>query len=301
MIRGILIPVITPFDDQQRVDEPILRQIVDFYVGTGVQGLFVLGSSGQGPVMSTEERKRTAEAAVEQAGGRTPVVVHVGAADTQVTVELAEHAAAQGANAVAVVPPFYYSDHTEFEIIAHYKAVGEATPLPVFIYENPRYAGISIKPDLAVRMKEAIPSIKGIKVAYGLGSMLDYVRLLPDVAVFTGNADLFGLAPFGLAGMINPPTSFAPELCVALWDALESRDYERAVVLQEQVNTTWRLVRDAIQRYGRSTVAETYRMRGFAVQRFPKWDTKPMPDEAREQLRRELEEAGALPQPSPVR
>ena len=146
----------------------------------------------------------------EQAGGRTPVVVHVGSADTQVTVELAEHAAARGADAVAVVPPFYYSDHTEFEIIAHYRAVGEAAPLPLFIYENPRYAGISIKPDLAVRMKEAIPSIKGIKVAYGLGSMLDYVRLLPDVAVFTGNADLFGLAPFGLAGMINPPTSLPP-------------------------------------------------------------------------------------------
>ena len=301
MIRGILIPVITPFDNNQRVDEPMLRQLIDFYSESGVQGLFVLGSSGQGPVMSTEERKRAAEAAVQQAAHRTPVIIHVGTADTETTVELAEHAAAQGADAVAVVPPFYYSDHTEYEIISHYKAVGDATPLPIFIYENPRYAGMSIKPDLAARMKDMIPSIKGIKVAYGLGSMLDYVRLLPDVSVFTGNADLFGLVPFGLAGMINPPTSFAPEMCVALWEALESKDYNRAVEIQEQVNTTWRLVRDAIQRYGRSTVAETYRMRGFAIQRFPKWDTEPMPSEARERLRKELEEVGALPQASQVR
>ena len=65
MIRGILIPVITPFDNNQRVDEPMLRQLIDFYAESGVQGLFVLGSSGQGPVMSTEERKRAAEAAVQ--------------------------------------------------------------------------------------------------------------------------------------------------------------------------------------------------------------------------------------------
>ena len=60
MIRGVLLPIITPFDDKGRVDEPIMRQLVDFHIGAGVQGLFVLGSTGQGPAMSTEERKQTA-------------------------------------------------------------------------------------------------------------------------------------------------------------------------------------------------------------------------------------------------
>ena len=229
MIRGVLLPIITPFDDKVRVDEQMMRQLVDFHIKAGVQGLFVLGSTGQGPAMTTEERKQTAAIALDQAKKRVPVVIHVGTADAGSAVELAEHAAAHGADAVAIVPPYYYSDHTEFEIMAHYKAVHKAMPLPIYIYENPKYSGISIPPGFAVRMKEQVPALQGIKVAYGQGALLEYVRLMPDVSVFTGNADLFGLVPFGVAGMINPPTSFAPEICVDLFKKLDSKDYLGAV------------------------------------------------------------------------
>lgn len=295
MIRGILIPVITPFDEKELVDEAMLRKLVDFYLKVPVQGLFVLGSSGQGPVMSLAERKRAAEIAIDETRKRLPVVIHVGTADTESTVELARHAAEKGADAIAVVPPFYYSDHTEYEILAHYKAVAGQVPLPIFIYENPKYTGISISPDFARKMKEEIPTIRGIKVAYGTGSMLDYVRLFPpDVSVFTGNADLFGLVPFGLAGMINPPTSFIPELCAELWRSLRDKEYEKAVALQSRVNTVARLVGGAIRRYGRGALTEAFRMRGFAIKRFPKWETKPMPDEARETLYQDLRKSGCL-------
>ena len=296
MIRGVLIPLITPFNEKGRVDEPLLRQLVDFYVGASVQGLFVLGSSGQGPAMSMEERKRAAEIALDQARSRLPVIIHVGTADAESTVELAAHAASKGANAVAVVPPYYYSDHTEYEIIAHYRAVAKAVSLPIFIYENPKYSGISVAPNFAVRMKESVPAIKGIKVAYGQGALLEYVRLLPDVSIFTGNADLFGLVPFGLAGMINPPTSFVPELCVQLWKALDGKDYNKAVEVQKKVNTAARLVGTALRRFGRGALAEAFRMRGFAVRRFPKWETEPMPKEAVDALSRELRSAGLLGQ-----
>lgn len=295
MIRGILVPVITPFDEKGRVDEPVLRKLVSFYVEASVQGVFVLGSSGQGPVMSSPERKRAAEVAIDEAHSRIPVVIHVGTADAESTADLAVHAADKGASAVAVIPPYYYSDHTEYEIVAHYRSVAEAVKLPIFIYENPKYSGISISPEFARRMKKAIPSIGGIKVAYGQGALLEYVRLFPpDVSVFTGNADLFGLVPFGLAGMINPPTSFLPELCVSLWRALDEKQYEKAVGLQQRVNTAARLVGSAIRRYGRSALGEVFRMRGFAIQRFPKWETQPMPREAREELHRELKNAGLL-------
>lgn len=295
MIRGILIPVITPFDEKELVDEAMLRKLADFYLKVPVQGLFVLGSSGQGPVMSLAERKRAAEIAIDETRKRLPVVIHVGTADTESTVELARHAAEKGADAIAVVPPFYYSDHTEYEILAHYKAVAGQVPLPIFIYENPKYTGISISPDFARKMKEEIPAIRGIKVAYGMGSMLDYVRLFPpDVSVFTGNADLFGLVPFGLAGMINPPTSFIPELCAELWRSLRDKEYQKAVALQSRVNTVARLVGGAIRRYGRGALTEAFRMRGFAIKRFPKWETKPMPDEARETLYQDLRKSGCL-------
>ena len=294
MLRGVLLPIITPFDEKARVDEQMMRQLVEFHIGAGVQGLFVLGSTGQGPAMSVEERQKAAVVALDEARGRVPVVIHVGTADTESTVELAEHAAAHKADAVAIVPPYYYSDHTEYEIVAHYKAVGKAVPLPIFIYENPKYSGISVPPNLAARMKEQVPALKGIKVAYGQGALLEYVRLLPDVSVFTGNADLFGLVPFGLAGMINPPTSFVPELCVALWKALDSQDYMKALEAQKKVDTAARLVAAELRKYGRVPLREVFRMRGFDVKRFPKWETEPMPKEAVAKLERELKSAGIL-------
>src|SRR5919106_5180293 len=125
MIRGVLLPIITPFDEKGRVDEQMMRELVDFHIGASVQGLFVLGSTGQGPAMSVEERKKAAAIALDQARSRVPVVIHIGTADAESTVELAVHAAGQKADAVAIVPPYYYSDHTEYEIIAHYKAVAK--------------------------------------------------------------------------------------------------------------------------------------------------------------------------------
>ena len=296
MIRGVLLPVITPFDEKVRVDEQMMRQLVDFHIKAGVQGLFVLGSTGQGPAMTTEERKQTAAIALDQAKKRVPVVIHVGTADAGSAVELAEHAAANGAEAVAIVPPYYYSDHTEFEIMAHYMAVHKAVPLPIYIYENPKYSGISISPGFAVRMKEQVPALKGIKVAYGQGALLEYVRLLPDVSVFTGNADLFGLVPFGVAGMINPPTSFVPEICVDLFTALDSKDYPRAVEAQKKVDSAARIVAARLRKYGRVPLQEVYRMRGFAVKRFPKWETEQMPKDEIAKLERELRDEGILGQ-----
>jgi len=294
MIRGVLLPIITPFDEKVRVDEEIMRQLVDFHIKAGIQGLFVLGSTGQGPAMTVEERKKTAAIALDQAQSRVPVVIHVGTPDAGSSVELAEHAAEHKADAVAIVPPYYYSDHSEYEIIEHYKAVAKAVPLPIFIYENPKYSGISIPPGFAVRMKEQVPVLKGIKVAYGQGALLEYVRLLPDVSVFTGNADLFGLVPFGLAGMINPPTSFVPELCVALFKALDRKDYAAAVEAQKRVDTAARLVAAELRKYGRVPLREVFRMRGFDVKRFPKWETEPMPKEAVTKLERELKNAGII-------
>src|SRR5262245_21781158 len=294
MMRGVLLPIITPFDDRVRVDEQVMRQLVDFHINAGVQCLFVLGSTGQGPTMTIEERKQAAAVALDQAKSRVPVVIHVGTADTGSTTELAEHAAEHKADAVAIVPPYYYSDHSEYEIIAHYRAVAKAVPLPIFIYENPKYSGISVPPALAVRMKGQVPALKGIKVAYAQGALLEYVRLLPDVSVFTGNADLFGLVPFGLAGMINPPTSFVPELCVELFSALDSKDYTRAAEAQKRVDTAARLVAARLRKFGRVPLQEVFRMRGFAVKRFPKWETEQMPKDEVAKLERELKSAGIL-------
>lgn len=295
MFRGVLIPVITPFHEDSTVDESILRQLVDFYVSASIQGLFALGSSGQGPAMSADERKATAEVIIDQAGGRTPVIIHVGTADTPTTVELAKHAAAAGADAIGVIPPYYYCDAPQSAILEHFKAVSDAAPLPIFIYENPKYCGISISPEFGVTLKREVPAIRGMKVAYGAGAMADYVKLFPDdVSVFTGNADIFGLVPFGVAGMINPPTSSVPELCVALYQALEAKDYAKAADLQGKVNAITQMFIATQKRHGRGTIAEMFRIRGIPVKRFPRWETAPLPDDAKKTIRRAYQHVGIL-------
>ncbi len=295
VLKGIVIPVITPFHEDGSVDEAALRALVDFYLRAGVQGLFALGSSGQGPAMPTRDRMRAAETILEHTAGRCPVIVHVGTADTPTTIELAEHAAKYGADAIGVVPPYYYCDQPDIAVLAHFRDVGRAVPLPLYIYENPKYSGISISPTFGKQMKDEVPTIRGMKVAYGDGAMLEYVRQFPeDVSVFTGNADIFGLVPFGVAGMINPPTSFIPKLCVRLWKALDREDYAEAVALQKRVNAAAAIVISNIKRYGRATVAETFRMQGIDVKRHPRWDTTPLSEDARAEMQRALKDGGFL-------
>ncbi len=154
MYRGVLIPVITPFHDDSSVDEETLRLLVDFYFRAKVHGLFALGSSGQGPALSEGERRAVAEIVMDQAADRVPVIIHVGCADTPTTVALAKHAHEIGAAAIGVIPPYYYCDAPPSAVLEHYRKVAEACPLPIYIYENPKYCGISISPEFGVKLKE---------------------------------------------------------------------------------------------------------------------------------------------------
>jgi len=295
MYRGILIPVITPFHEDSSIDLDTLRQLVDFYFSANVQGLFALGSSGQGPALSESERRIVAEIIMDQAKGRVPVIIHVGCADTPTTVALAQHAQEIGGSAIGVIPPYYYCDAPPSAVLEHYRKVAEACTLPIFIYENPKYCGISISPDFGLKLKEAVPTIRGIKVSYGDGAMEDYVKNFPDdVSVFTGNADLFGLVPFGVSGMINPPTSSVPELTVELYDALVAREYGKAAEAQAKVTQVTQMFISTQKKYGRGTIAETFRLRGLPVKRFPRWETTPLPEEAIAAMRQVYVDVGVL-------
>ncbi len=295
MYKGILIPVITPFHDDSSIDVETLRQLVDFYSTAKVHGLFPLGSSGQGPALSESERRMVAEIVIDQAVDRVPVIIHVGCADTPTTVALAKHAYEIGAAAIGVIPPYYYCDAPLSAVLEHYSKVAEACPLPIYIYENPKYCGISISPDFGVKLKEAVPTIRGIKVSYGDGAMEDYVKYFPDdVSVFTGNADLFGLVPFGVAGMINPPTSSVPELTVELYEALVAKNYEKATETQAKVTKVTQMFISTQKKYGRGTIAETFRLRGLPVKRFPRWETATLPEEAIAAMRQVYRDVGVL-------
>jgi dihydrodipicolinate synthase/N-acetylneuraminate lyase len=293
-IKGIVMPILTPFKEDGELDEPMGRELADFLIGAGVHALFLLGSFGQGPVMRTDQRKRYAEVIIEHVRGRVPVIIHVGTADSYSTAELGLHAQSAGADAVAVVGPYYYSDHTEYEIMEHFKEVGARVKMPMIIYNNPPYSGYDITPPMMLRLKEQVPQIFGTKLsADSLETALNYLNQLPrDFSIFGLASSIMPGALYGIRGTIVPPWVAFPELAVALWRALEAKKLDEALQWQMKINELQTALRPLGRIYGRAIQCETVRARGFAVKKFPRWTTKPLLPEHRELLTSAMSKAG---------
>ena len=295
-LAGTVIPLPTPFDESGEVDEKTFRQVIDFELDAKVDGLMVAGSYGQGPVMRPDQRMRAAEVALEQARGKAPVIVHVGAPDIQSVILLAEHSAKIGAAALLIVPPYYYTDHSEFELIEHYRAVARAVSLPIYIYNNKRYAGIDITPEFARRLAEEVPTIRGIKLAWGtLEESVKYLSALKgcDFGVFPGTpTETIAGAEAGVRGTIAPMASVFPELCAELWRAAAKKERDKALSLQESVKKLYAVVADYAKRVGRTAFKELYRLRGIQMKMYPRWPAKQLDENERAELRSRLADAG---------
>ncbi|MGH7823571.1 MAG: dihydrodipicolinate synthase family protein [Candidatus Binatia bacterium] len=299
-LSGTVIPLPTPFDLKGELDERVFREVLYFELKANVDGLMVAGSYGQGPVMRPDQRMRAAEIAVEQAAGKIPVVVHVGAPDIQTVLQLSAHSARIGADALLIVPPYYYTDHNEYEITEHYKAVARAGSLPIYIYNNKRYAGIDITPDYAARLVEQVPNIKGIKLAWGtIDESSRYLAALKghDFGVFPGSPmDMAAGAELGIRGTIAPMASVFPELCVELWNSAVAKERDKVTGLEERVKKLYIVVSDLVKKVGRTAFKELYRVRGIQMALYPRWPAKQLDDSDRLELQNKLAEAGWPPE-----
>ena len=161
MLRGTLAAAITPLRDRgSALDDEAFAPYVDFLIDGGLDGILALGTTGEGILLSVEERKRAAEWFVEAARGRFQVAVHAGAQTTADTAELARHAATAGADAVAVIgPPYYVLD--EEALYRHFAAAAEAAePLPFYLYEFKGRAGYSIPLSVIERLGDRVAGLK---------------------------------------------------------------------------------------------------------------------------------------------
>lgn len=293
-IKGIVLPLMTPFKADGELDEPMGCEIADFAIHAGVHALFLLGSFGQGPAMRTDQRKKFAEIIIKHVNDRVPIVIHVGTADPYSTIELGKHAASLGCEAIAAVGPYYYSDHTEYEIVEHYKELGQSVKVPLMIYNNPPYQGYDISPTLMIRIKEQVPQVFGTKLAAdSLEVALSYLNQLPsDFSVFGLATSLMPGALYGIRGTIIPPMNAYPELGVSLWKALEEKKLDEALKLQMRMNELQKTMRQLGRVYGRAAQLEAIRLRGLAVKKFPRWATKPLAEQDRQKLAIALKQAG---------
>lgn len=212
MLSGRIAAAVTPLrDGGAALDEDAFAPYVDFLVGGGLDGILVLGTTGEGILFGVDERARAAELFVAAAAGRLQVAVHCGAQTTADTVALAEHAAASGADAVAVIgPPYFPLD--EEALLRHFSAAAEAcAPLPFYLYEFRARAGYSIPLAVIERMRATAPNLAGLKVS---NQPFDAVEpyLLDGLDVFVGAEALVerGLER-GAAGSVSGLAAAFPE------------------------------------------------------------------------------------------
>jgi 4-hydroxy-tetrahydrodipicolinate synthase len=238
-LDGIIAALVTPFDASGNPELGAIQPLVDSQIRSGVHGLFVAGTSGEGPLMSAHERQRVTEATIEAVRGRIPVVVHCGAADTRTTADLAAHAESAGASAIAAVSPYFYA-HGPDAIYSHFARVAEAAPsIPHYIYENPERTGYSIGVDAVLRLVGSVPNIRGVKdTGDSVGRLMMYLSLGDPVPeVFTGNNVLVHSAlSIGAKGAVSTLANVAPELLVGLYRAFsegrpaEALEYQKVIV-----------------------------------------------------------------------
>ena len=166
MLKGALAATVTPLRDEgQALDEDAFDPYVEYLRAGGLDGILALGTTGEGILLSEDERRRAAALFVDAAGDGFDVAVHCGAQTTAQTVALSAHAAEAGADAVAVIgPPYYALD--ERALTLHFAAAAEAcAPLPFYLYEFRARAGYSIPPRVIEEVRELAPNLAGLKVS----------------------------------------------------------------------------------------------------------------------------------------
>jgi dihydrodipicolinate synthase/N-acetylneuraminate lyase len=289
-IRGMLLPLPTVFREDGSVDEAVMRDMVNYYVDAGVHAFFVCGSYGQGAAMSLDERKRVAEIVLEECRDRVPSIVHIGTADPYTTLELGRHALSRSAYGVGMVGPYYYSDHKRDEVRAHYRMIGQELQVPILIYDNPGYSGYPIGPELMAQMVADSPQIFGSKVSNAnIDTAIMYRDALPPgFALFVGASSLFPGLLVGIAGTVSPPLTLCPEIGVAVVDAVDRGDNDRAMKLGVEVIEFHGLITRMWKQAGYGAFGTALREVGFRVQKYPRWPAADLSDELTEELRRAL-------------
>jgi 4-hydroxy-tetrahydrodipicolinate synthase len=227
--RGSFTALVTPFNNGA-LDEKAFRNLVDWQIAEGTNGLVPVGTTGESPTLSHEEHKLVVEWCIEQAKGRVPVVAGSGSNSTREAIELSQHAEEAGADAVLIVTP-YYNKPTQEGLYQHFKAINDAIGIPIIIYNIPIRSVIDMSVDTMTRLFE-LENIAGVKDATA-----NVVRVSQQRAAMgegfnqlSGeDATVLGFMAHGGHGCISVTSNVAPRLCAEFHDACRKGDYRTAL------------------------------------------------------------------------
>jgi 4-hydroxy-tetrahydrodipicolinate synthase len=247
-LHGIIAAVPTPLDGRGNVDEPALRRIVNRLVSAGMNGLWVLGSGSEFACLDPDQQERVLFTVTAQAAGRIPVIAGTGACSTSMACEAARRAESAGADAIFVIPPYYFSCSPS-ELNDHFLATADACSLPVVLYNNPWNTRTPLPLDLIASLA-ANPRFMGIKDSSAdWDNLLRILNAVPrdgSFAVLQGNE--LALGPgilMGADGSVIALPVIAPELCLRIYRAARQGNVALVRELQSQVADLFQIYVDA--------------------------------------------------------
>lgn len=233
--KGVFTALLTPYENGE-INADSLKKLIDFNIKCGVNGFYVGGSTGEGAILSTQERKKLFETVAKLNGGRVVLIAHVGSPSTDIAIELAHAACNAGYDAVSAVAPFYYA-HSYDAIKAYYSEIAGATKLPMIIYNYPLSGSFNLTPQKAEDLLKD-EKIIGIKhTSQDLYALERLKNMDNPPIVFNGYDEMFAAGLImGADGGIGSTYNFMPHKIVSIYRAFLNKDVEKVMKLQQEVN-----------------------------------------------------------------
>lgn len=236
MFSGSITALITPFRDG-KLDEKAFADFVEWQIKQGTNGLVPVGTTGESPTVSHEEHRQVVSLCIEVAAGRVPVVAGAGSNSTREAVALTKFAAEAGADAVLSVAPYYNKPNQE-GLFQHFRAVAEASELPVILYNIPGRSIVEIAVETMVRLRDACPNIVGVKDATANMSRAtaDRESLGEDFIMLSGeDVTALGYNAHGGRGCISVTSNVAPAMCARFQAACAQGNFAAALEIQDKL------------------------------------------------------------------
>jgi 4-hydroxy-tetrahydrodipicolinate synthase len=236
-LGGTGVALVTPFNENGSIDYPAYKKLIHHVMDHGCQYLVVLGTTGEAPVLSKEEKIQLIQVAYEETKGNVPVVVGIGGNNTAALIEDLKSFPLDGAAAILSASP-YYSKPSQEGIYQHYKALAEVSPKPIMLYNVPGRTGRGISTETIVRIAKEIPNVMGIKEASG--DMLNCMQILrdkPDHFMVISGDDALAMAQIacGMEGVISVAANAFPSEFSKMIQVSLNGDFTTAKKINDQL------------------------------------------------------------------
>ncbi len=240
MFSGAMVAIVTPFSNG-KVDEEAFRRLINFQIENGTQAIIPCGTTGESATFTHEEHKFVVEFTIKEVNGRVPVIAGTGSNSTAEAIELTRHAKEAGADAALMICP-YYNKPTQEGLYQHFKAVAEAVPMPIIMYNIMARTGVNMVPETVARLA-GIDNIVGTKEASGnLQQMTEIIELCgPAFDVISGDDPLtLPLMAVGGTGVISVASNVAPGQVLEMTSAFLNGDLAKAQELNIRLQPLFR-------------------------------------------------------------